>query len=885
MNAGTTLGAYEIIAKLGAGGMGEVYKARDTRLDRFVAIKILSGSLAVDPQFRERFDREARTISQLTHPHICTLYDVGQQAETAFLVMEYLEGETLESRLKKGALGLDHALKLAIEIADALRAAHRRGIVHRDLKPGNVMLTKSGAKLLDFGLAKTSTAGAVAANVSMLPTTPPNLTAHGTILGTLQYMAPEQLEGHDADARTDLFAFGALVYEMVTGRKAFEAKTQASLIAAILTQEPAPISAVQPITPPALSRVVKKCLSKDPEGRYDSAHDVRDELVWISEGDVERSLPQKRRVGLWLASVAAVMFLIGAIAAATLYVRRPSAPLLVTQLDVVTPATSDPSSFALSGDGRQLVFVAKGQGLPQLWIRSFDQPAARPLAGTDGASYPFWAPDGQALGFFADGQVKRVEVVSGSVQVLATAAVPRGGTWSRDDVILFGAGTPGLTQVGANGGTTMSRTRTTGNEADHRWPQFLPDGRHFLFYAFGTPPGIFVGSLDGGEPVRLGRPQRADSVGAAGYYAAPGYLLTVFQGALVARSFDPVRLTLGENPQPIAQSVGVNVFRRGAVSASDAGVLAYRGGTATSGRQLEWMDRTGKTLGVLLPPEDTNLGRPELSPDGRSVAVTRIVQANPDIWLIDTARGIASRFTFERGVERAPIWSPDGLRIVFGSNAKGRNDLLEKPVNGSAGEQPLVVSDEDKMPMDWSADGKYLLYTSQSPNTQSDLWVMPMVGDRKPFPLVRTAFDDVHGQFSPDGRFVAYASNDTGGYEVYVRSVTDQGGKWQISNTGGIYPRWSRDGRELFFVARDNQMMAASIAVESAGNALSPGVPVALFPTRIVTGGNTGIGGFASKAEYAVTRGGRFLMNVTPEESRDLAPITIVQNWTGLLKK
>ena len=565
---------------------------------------------------------------------------------------------------------------------------------------------------------------------------------------------------------------------------------------------------------------------------------------------------------------------------ATVYVRRAVPEPVVTRLDVVTPPTNDPFSFALSPDGRQLAFVATAEGGSRLWVPSFDQATARPIAGTDGASYPFWAPDGRALGFFAQGLVKRVDLTGGAPQVLANAAVPRGGTWGRDGVVVFGAGTSGLTQVPAAGGTPTALTRPATGEGDHRWPQFLPDGRHFLFFAIGTPSRIAAGSLDGGEPTRV----LTIAAGAA-YYAPPGYLLLVSQGVLVARRFDPMRIAVSNDPLPIAQSVSVDAFNRGAVSVSEAGVLAYRTGVTTSGRQLVWVDRTGKTLGVLLPPEDTALARPELAPGGQQVSVGRIVQGNADVWLIEVARGIASRFTFDAAVDRAPVWSPDGRRIIFGSSRNGRTDLFEKPANGAADEQPLLVTPQDKAPLDWSPDGKFLIYANQDSKTQSDLWALPLAGERKPFPIVQTTFDEVQGQFSPDGRWVAYGSNETGRYEIYARPFPGPGGKWQISTGGGIYPRWRRDGRELFYVAPDNRMMAVPIDVTSDANTLSPGAPVALFSSRLVTGGNTGIGGFASKAEYAVTPDGRFLMNVTPEESAAVSPITIVQNWTAGLKK
>jgi eukaryotic-like serine/threonine-protein kinase len=495
--------------------MGEVYKAHDTRLGRTVAIKVLPADVASDPDRRQRLEREARAIAALNHPHICTLYDIGHQAGTDFLVMEYLEGETLADRLTKGALQLDQALTYAIQIASALDKAHRAGIVHRDLKPGNVFLCSPGptparasrgryadenvsAKLLDFGLAKTGVPLVAGAGVSLLPTTPPNLTAQGAILGTFQYMAPEQLGGGDADSRTDIFAFGAMLYEMVTGQKAFEGKSQASLIAAILEHEPPPISSLQPLTPPALDRLVKKCLAKDPDGRWQSASDLHDELRWIADAGAAASgvntvpagvvarAPRERLA--WRLTAASLVVALLAVAAAVIAVRRPGQDLPLTRLELSTPPTTDPFSFALSPDGRQIVFVATAEGVTKLWLRPLDQATAQPLAGTDRATAPFWAPDGRALGFFADGKLKRIDLSGGAPQVLADAAVPRGGTWNRDGIVVFAATTgSGLMQVAATGGTATVLTRLTSGQSSHWWPQFLPDGRRFLFFVVGPP--------------------------------------------------------------------------------------------------------------------------------------------------------------------------------------------------------------------------------------------------------------------------------------------------------------------------------------------------------------------------------------------------------------
>ena len=881
LTPGARLGPYEILSPLGAGGMGEVYKARDTRLDRTVAIKILPQALAGDPQFRDRFDREARTISQLDHPHICALYDVGEQDGTAYLVMQYLEGETLEARLKKGALPLDRALQYGIQIADALDKAHRAGIVHRDLKPGNIMLTKAGAKLLDFGLAKAVPARTTA-GLSMLRTTPPKLTAQGTILGTFQYMAPEQIDEQDADARTDIFAFGVVLYEMVTGQRAFEGKTSASLFGAILKDQPPPLSAVQPVTPPALDRTVRRCLAKEPDARWQTARDLLEELKWIAaDGDrpapVATTRARQRDRAAWL--VAATSLIVAIVTVATLLYFRPAAlESIVTRLEVVTPPTSDPFSFPLSPEGRQMAFVATADGAPRLWVRPFDQVTARPLGGTEGASYPFWSPDGRAIGFFAGGKLKRVDVAGGAPQVLSDVPGARGGTWNRDGVIVFAPQQSGLLRIAATGGTPMALTHLAPGQGTHRWPQFLPDGRRFLFFVGNGQPtrnGVYIGSLDGREPTRL----LAGETAAA--YTPPGYLLRVLQGVLVAHRFNAETGAVSDEWVPVAQSVGADDgTSRSAFSVTNA-VLAYRrGGLAR--RQLVWVDRTGKTIGVIGMPDDASLSSPELAPDGRRVAVSRGVQVN-NVWLIEVTQGIANRFTFGAFNDGNAVWSPDGSRIIFTSVRNGRSDLFEKPANSAAIEQPLLVTAQDKVPLDWSPDGRVLLYASQDPKTNSDIWALPLAGERKPFPVVQTDFDEREGQFSPDGRWVAYVSNETGSDEVYVQPFPGPGSKWQVSTNGGADPRWRRDGQELFYLAPDGKLMAAAIRIAADGRALSPGGPVALFPTRFATGANVTVG-FFSQAQYAVARDGRFLMNLAADDTT-AAPITIVLNWTGALKK
>jgi Tol biopolymer transport system component len=862
--------------------MGEVYKAKDTRLDRTVAIKILSPDLASDPHFRERFDREARSISQLDHPHICALHDLGDQDGTAYLVMQYLEGQTLADCLATGALPIDQALQIAIQIADALVAAHRAGIVHRDLKPSNIMLSKTGAKLLDFGLAKTG-AAFVAASSQSIPTAPP-ITQPGTILGTFQYMAPEQIEGQDADARTDIFSFGVVVYEMVTGRKAFAGKTSASLIGAILKDQPPPLSTVQPVTPTALDRTVRQCLAKDPDARWQSARDLLEELKWIAVEGEQAAPPATTRVRRRARDAGLVVATALIVAISTLMVMRyvrPTPAAIMTQLDLVTPPTADSFSFALSQDGRQLAFVATDDKTSRLWVRSFDPGNARPLAGTEGARYPFWKPDGSAIGFFANNKLKRVDV-AGGVHALTDASGARGGTWNQDGVIVYAPQTTsGLMRIAATGGTPVVLTHLAQGEGSHRWPQFLPDGRRFLFLSSEGQPsthGVYLGSLDGREPTRL---LPGDT---AAVYAPPGYLLRVIDGVLVAHLFNSESNEVNSESVAVAQSVGTDDGTRHSAFSVSPTALAYRvGGVAR--RQLVWLDRAGHVTGAVGPPDDAQLANPELAPDGRRIAVTRFMQGSNGVYINEIAAG-PRRFTFDPANDWAAVWSPNASRIVFSSLRNGKYDLFEKGASGAGEEQPLLVTTQDKVACDWSRDGRFLLYGSDDPTMGSDLWALPIMGDGKlgkPFSVVRTNADEREGQFSPDGQWVSYVSNARGIDEVYIQAFPGPGGPWLVSTNGGVDPRWGRDSRELFYVAPDGKLMAAEIHIEADGHAVKPGPPVPLFPTRLATGANITVG-LNARPQYAIAPDGRFLMNVTVDDNVP-SPISIILNWANLLKK
>jgi len=891
---GRRLGPYEILSAIGAGGMGEVYRARDTRLDRIVAIKVLPAHLADRAELRERFEREAKTIASLNHPHICTLYDTGHQDSVDFLVMEYLEGGTLAQRLVKGSLPIQQALQYAIEIADALDKAHRKGITHRDLKPGNVMLTKSGTKLLDFGLAKLKQEVAPAIPDSQLPTMKSAVTAEGTILGTLQYMAPEQVEAKEVDARTDIFALGAVVYEMATGKKAFDGKTSASVMAKILEAEPPSMASLQPMTPPALDRVVKKCLAKEPEKRWQAASDVCDELKWIAEDGSQTGMSapvaarSKSPLGdARFARILSAVFFLAMLALGYFAYSRPAPQ----QSRAVRFTLFPPDKWSLAGtgavttgasapvnispDGQQVAFVAVSEeGKTLLWVRSLDALTAQPLAGTEGASAPFWSPDSRSLGFFAGGKLKKIDESGGPPITLCDAPDNRGGTWNSDGLILFAPiNTSVLEKVSASGGVPSPATVLGQGELGHIRPSFLPDGRHFLYSTIAPRPGlggpIFLGSLDSAERKVLFNANSANAL------YSQGYLLFLRETTLVAQPFDARRLVLTGDAFPIAERIRTSTSTQpyGYFSASENGALVYQTGAETASSQLQWFDRTGKQIGALGDPAAYR--SVELSPDGKRVSVSILDEAGKgeDIWLYDVARGLRTRFTFGPANAFA-VWSPDGNRIVFASRRKGSFDLYQKDSSGAGNEETLLEDNLNKYPVSWSPDGRFLLFESLGSSRSSELFALPLTGDRKPFPLLQTQFGERDGQISPDGRRVAYRSNESGRNEIYVASFPGPGGKWQISTAGGYFPRWRHDGSEIFYLTPDNRLMAASVNGKGTGFEVSAVKP--LFATRIVVGGGY---------QYDVSADGqRFLINAAPEQAAS-APITVVLNWTAGLKK
>jgi serine/threonine-protein kinase len=876
---GTRLGAYEIIAPLGAGGMGEVYRARDTRLDRIVAIKVLAASLGSDPQFRERFDREARAISQLDHPHICALYDVGEQDGTSFLVMQYLEGETLELRLQKGALPLDQALQRAIEIADALATAHRMGIVHRDLKPGNVMLTKTGAKLLDFGLAKEAASSASpAGGLSMLPTTPPGLTVQGTILGTFQYMAPEQLEAHEADTRTDIFAFGAVLYEMLTGNKAFAGRSQATLIAAIMSAEPNAIAASQPLVPLALDRLVRKCLAKDPEARWQDARDLRDELRWIADAGSQSDVPSHKhevshRWRPWTIVAAALT-----IAAVTSWgwwraARRIEQPLIQFDVDVgpdtalARLAAGGPSTIAISPDGMRLVYAASvsAGGPTRLFTRRLNQPKATELPGTEQATSPFFSPDGQWVGFRTQRTLSKISVDGGAVVPLSDDPPPlNGASWGQDGGIILG--TRGLVRIPDGGGRSVQLTELAPEELFHTRPQILPGGKAVLFTTTKSTPTVETASI---EVVLLTDHRRKTLLegGGAGRYLPSGHLLYGTRGTLFAIPFDVDRLETHGSALPVVDGVAYNPAGFPEYDVSDTGTLIYRrGGIATNQLStLQWLDGAGKKTPLSDKPRDYEW--PSLSPDGQRLALDVGEQGTRDIWIYEWQRDRMTRLTV-RANPGAPTWSPDGRYVIFGRGAAGA--LFWARADGAGQPQPLTQSRYFQVSPSFTPDGKRLAYVELRGGI-AQIWTVPIeerAGQLRAGTPEQLVEAPARGGgyslvvFSPDGRWLAYTSTESGRSEVYVRAFpappSGPGGRVLISNAGGTFPIWSRAGRELFYQSGD-QIMAVSYTVKDDS-----------FVAETPRAWATKLGGSASVGRrFDVAPDGKRLALLTPVEPQE----------------
>ena len=868
--AGMRLGPYEILAPLGAGGMGEVYRARDVRLERTVAIKILPGQLSCDPLHKQRFEREAKTISNLNHPHICVLHDIGHQDGIDYLVMECVEGETLAKRLEKGPLPQEQVLKLGAQIADALDKAHRSGVVHRDLKPGNIMLTASGAKLLDFGLAKPAAPLASLATLTATKLESP-VTEKGTIVGTFQYMSPEQVEGKELDGRSDIFSLGAVLYEMVTGKKAFEGKSQLSVASAILENEPTPVTTLKPMTPPVVDHVIRRCLAKDLEDRWQTARDLALEMKWIAEVgpqlDAAASSSNRRQVLQAIAWGVAATCLLALIGLVATFFRRPAAQIQPMRASLLPPLNSSflPYNFAVSPDGHQLAFVALGpDGKTALWVRALSASGAQQLNGTEGASFPFWSSDSRQIGFFADARLKTVDVSSDAVQVLCDSFFAWGGTWNRDGTIVFGPSLRGpLYRVSASGGTPAPVTRIMrrGSIQTDRWPFFLPGGRRFLYFADWTSPadpqgnGIYVGSLDAGEGKLVSSELKGNVL------FASGHLLYVRGGTLMAQPFDPDRLETTGSAVPLTEPeleprTSLLIF---GYSVSQNGVLVFQSAAASASR-LVWYDQNGKELGQL---SQVGYKDPALSPDGRLLAVSSDDEHNGKhfIRVYDLKRGISTRVT-DGGDEHYPLWSRDGKRIAYRTGGLA-SDSYEVPADGSAPPKILLKSDVRAGPQDWAPDGRLIFMTISEQHPFPSLAVYSP-SDHKITPF---AAEGVEAKLSPDGKWVVYVGPGRG---ILVEPFPGPGRRIQISPGGAAQPRWSHDGQQIFFIQPDRKLIAVSFN-PTTGTA---GAPRVLFQTRIAAER-------IANWQYDVAPDGRFLINSLP--SNTAAPLTLISGWDAAL--
>jgi eukaryotic-like serine/threonine-protein kinase len=885
---GHTFGAYEVQALIAAGGMGEVYRAVDTRLSRTVAIKTLPGHLSNDPARRERFMREARIISSLNHPHICTLHDVGVQDDIDYLVLEHIEGQTLQQRLEQGPLPLARALEYGIQIVDALDKAHRRGVIHRDLKPGNVMLTKSGVKLLDFGLATSSTSGAIAfADTAGAGTK--GLTAEGAILGTLQYISPEQLEGKQADARTDIFAFGALAYEMITGNTAFRATNQAQLVGAILRDDPRPIVESVHDVPPRLARTLTRCLSKDPDDRWQSANDLLFELRSSADPPAATGAAESWPGGVpvWVERAGWAAAIVACVAVTLFWARRrdvrtadaiaaPPIRYTLSPAEGTTLYSGEGLPFALSPDGRQIVYASvKADGSEQLWLRSlYSSQLEQAVPGTDGANSPFWSPDSQWIGFFAANTLKKVRASTGLTLVVAANVQTKGGAaWNAHDVIVFTTGPGGLSRVSAQGGPVTPATTT--NEGSHFWPQFLGDAQHFI-YAAAVTGSIYLGSLGNEAPRLLMKfPVRISSLA-----YVPGYVFFVQDATLFARPFDERRLEFSGEPIRIVDGVPVMGPGRAPFSVSAAGVLAYWPYPVGTPAVLQWFERNGRASVAVDTP--AQYGGFALSPDARQLVFSRAgASGGADVWVRDLGDGQERRVTFD-GAAFTPQWSPDGTHIVF--SGPGENPPVKLFVKSVASAGAATRTGASKTPnfaSSWSADGRSIVSVRIDPINRNDLWLHRLQEDVDERLSFNTGFNESHGRLSPDNRWIAYDTDAAGKSEVWVASFPSGAIRRQVSAGGGTSPEWGEGSQEIIYLSDARQLMAARIRVTPA--TVDVEAPQPLFPIENLA--DIDLVAFpTSNAYVAASNGARFLVAVRARDPK-APPINIVVNWRALLNR
>ncbi len=881
---GTTIGPYRVLDKLGAGGMGDVYRATDTKLKRQVAIKVLPAAVAADTDRLARFQREAEVLATLNHPNIAAIYGLEDAGGIKALVMELVEGPTLEDRIRPGAIPIADALPIGRQIAEALEAAHDRGIIHRDLKPANIKIRPDGVvKVLDFGLAKSlasDPSSAAEASASRSPTlTSPAMTAQGMILGTAAYMAPEQARGRAVDRRADIWAFGAVLFEMLTGTRAFPGEDITDTLAAVVRAEP-DWSLLPRDLSPTLVVFLRRCLQKDPKQRVGDMRDVRlalegafDVAATAAAGPAQA--PRGRLAWIIAGAAGLVAAALAIPAIRHLDEAAASAPP-ETRTDIVTPGTG---LFALSPDGTRIAFAAPNAGVSRLWLRSLSDATAQLLPGTEGAESVFWSPDSRSIAFFAGSALKRLDLGGGAPQVIATDVQHGHGTWGADGVMLYATHGAAdsfdvLRRVSAADGVSTP-VAPLGPEVSYVAPSFLPDGKRFLVTVHGPHDrhGTYLATLDGPPPTRLTSdpspalylPNRSSAPGRPGESTGDGWLVWLRNGVLVSQRLDLTVPALAEGePVSVADNVAF-------ASTSAAGLMAYRGGSTSDQRQLAWFDARGDQLDTVGEPG--NLSAFTLSPDGKSIAVTVGTAGALDIWLLEATRGLRTRFTFDQAIDRYPIWSPDSRAVAFASSRLGHLDLYTKSVDGAVGSEVLLYSDDrDKQPYSWSPDGRYLIFSSIDPTSNSDLWILPMTGERRPFAFAHTEFSEIQGVFSPDGRWIAYVSDESGTAEIYVAPFPGPGAKRVISTrqsgagSGGV-PVWRPDGREIFYIAPDRSLMAATVTLR--GTTLEAGLPRALFGPILAVGGRN----------YAVSADGQRFLSYTAPGLRDNAPITLIQNW------